>query len=56
MGCSLNSLKRGYLGDYIGDDYRDYKGDTTSLDYSSCRVEAWGSRVRVQGLRLLGEA
>ena len=25
-----------YIGDYIGDYYRVIKGDTRSLDYSSC--------------------
>ena len=24
------------MGDYIGECYRDFKGDTRSLDYSSC--------------------
>ena len=32
---SLNSLKGGYIGDYIGDDYRGIKGDTRSLDSGS---------------------
>ena len=31
VSCSLNSLKGDYIGDYI-------KGDTRSLDYSSCQV------------------
>ena len=35
MSYSLNSLKGGYIGDYIGDYYRVIKGDTRSLDYSS---------------------
>ena len=26
MSHSLNSLKGGYIGDYIGDDYRGYSG------------------------------
>ena len=33
--CSLNSLKGGYIGDYLGDCYRFIKGDTRSLDYRS---------------------
>ena len=35
MSSSLKSLKGGYIGEYIGDYYRVYKGDTRSLDYSS---------------------
>ena len=35
MSYSLNSLKGGYIRDYIGDYYRDIKGDTRSLDYRS---------------------
>ena len=26
MGCSLNSLKTGYVGDYVGEYYRGYHG------------------------------
>ena len=37
MSCSLNSLKGGYIGNYIGDCYRGIKGDTRSLDYGSYR-------------------
>ena len=29
------------MGDYIGDYHRASKGDTRSLDYSSCRVTYW---------------
>ena len=32
---SLNSLKGGYIGDYLGYDYKVIIGDTRSLDYSS---------------------
>ena len=32
---SLNSLKGGYIGDYIGSIIGVLKGDTRSLDYSS---------------------
>ena len=36
MSCSLNSLKGGYVGDYIGDYYIGViKGDARSLDYGS---------------------
>ena len=35
MSYSLNSLKGGHLGDYIGDYHRVIQGDTRSLDYSS---------------------
>ena len=31
-------LKEGYIGDYIRENYRSYKGETRSLDCSSCRV------------------
>ena len=50
---SLNSLKGGYIGDYIGTTIRDIKGDTRSLDYSSYGLgscflmaiaRAWSSR------------
>ena len=37
MTYSLNSLKGGYVWDYIGDDYRVIriiKGDNSILDYS----------------------
>ena len=34
MSHNLNSLKC-FLGDYRGDYYRDYTGDTRSLDYCS---------------------
>ena len=45
VSYSLNSLKGGYIGDYIGDDYRDIKGDTQSLDYSSCGFRLCGADV-----------
>ena len=32
---SLNSLKGGDLGDYLGDLYRVFQEDTRSLDYGS---------------------
>ena len=32
---SLNSLKGGYIGEYIGTMIGGIKGDTRSLDYSS---------------------
>ena len=35
MSHSLNSLKGGYTGVYIGNYYRVIKGDTRSLDYES---------------------
>ena len=35
MFYSLNSLKGAYKGDSIGDYYRGYEGDTTSLDSRS---------------------
>ena len=35
MNYNLNSLKVGYMGDYVGDYYRAYNGDTWSLDYGS---------------------
>ena len=35
MYYSLNSLKGGYIGDYIGDYYRVIKGGTRSLDNGS---------------------
>ena len=35
MSHSPNTLKGGYIGDYIGDCYRVMKGDTRSLDYSA---------------------
>ena len=37
MRYSLNSLKGGHKGDFIGNYYRGYYGDTRSLDYSSYR-------------------
>ena len=36
VSYSLNSLKGGFIGEYIGDYYRGIKGGTRSLDYSSC--------------------
>ena len=43
------------MGDYIGEYSGLFKGDTRSLDSSSCDlwVESWGSRVLVVGLALL---
>ena len=39
MSYNLNSIKRGYIGDYIGDYYIGViKGDTRSLDSGSCRL------------------
>ena len=35
MYYSLNSLKGGYLGDYVGATIGVIKGDTRSLDYGS---------------------
>ena len=35
MSYSLNCLKGGYIGDYIGDYYRVIRGDTRSLEYGS---------------------
>ena len=37
MSCSLNSLKGGFMGDYIREYCRGIKGDTRRLDYSSYR-------------------
>ena len=37
MSSNLNSLKEGYIGNYIGDYYRDIKGNTSSLDNGSNR-------------------
>ena len=37
VSYSLNSLKGVYIGDYIGTTIGVIKGDTRSLDYSSCR-------------------
>ena len=34
MSYSLNSLKGGHIGEYIGDYYRVTQGDTKSLNYS----------------------
>ena len=33
MSHSLNSLKGGYIGDYIGGLLKGFLGDTRSLDY-----------------------
>ena len=38
MSYSLNSLKVGYIGDYIGTTMGVIKGDTRSLDSGSIRV------------------
>ena len=35
MSYSLNSLKGGYIGDYIGTTVGVIKGDTRSLDYNT---------------------
>ena len=35
MSYSLNSVRGGYTGNYMGDYYWGIKGDTRSLDYSS---------------------
>ena len=35
MSYSLNSLKGGYIGDYIGTTIGGIRGDTRSLDYGS---------------------
>ena len=35
MSYSLNSLKGGYIGDYVGTTIGVIKGDTRSLGYSS---------------------
>ena len=48
MSCSLNSLKKGYIGDYTGDCHRAFKGDTRGLDHSSHSyiiflLYSWGS-------------
>ena len=37
MSYSLNSVKGGHMGDYIGDYHGVIKGDTRSLDCSSCQ-------------------
>ena len=39
MSHSLNSLKGGYIGDYIGATTGLIKGDTRSLDNGSCGGE-----------------
>ena len=44
VSYSLNSLKGGYIGDYIGTTIGLIKGDTRSLDYSSS-----GSHTSVMG-------
>ena len=42
MSHNLNSLKGGYIGDYIWDYYRVTKGDTRSLDCSSHELSSTG--------------
>ena len=42
MSCNLNSLKRGYIREYVGDYYRDNKGEYKELDYSSCGLPCFG--------------
>ena len=39
MSHSLNSLKGDYVGEYIGDYIGAIKGDTRSLDCSTCGLE-----------------
>ena len=41
MSHSLNSLKGGHIGGYVGDYYRVIKGDTRSLDYSVYHLSFW---------------
>ena len=47
VSYSLNSLKGGYVGDYIGKYWtlnpRLIKGNTRSLGYSSCVAVAWSN-------------
>ena len=38
LNHSLNSLKGGYVADYIRSNIGVIKGDTRSLDYSSCEL------------------
>ena len=45
MSYSLNSLKGGYIGDYIGSTIGVIKGDTMSLDYCSCEYSILPARV-----------
>ena len=40
MSHSLNSLKEGYIGDYLGTTIGLIKGDTRSLDYSSYELNS----------------
>ena len=69
MSYSLNSLKGGYIGDYIRDDYGFIKGDTRSLDKGSYFLiltithkdvtsvlgfRVWGLGFRALGFRVLG--
>ena len=42
MSYSLNSFNRGYTGDYIGSIIGVIKGDTRSLDSSSCEESKGG--------------
>ena len=46
VGHGLNSFKGGYIGDYIGGIIGLIKGDTRSLDYSSCGRGPWGEDFR----------
>ena len=48
MSYSLNSLKGDSIGDYIGEYVRVLKGDSRSLDYSSCREELLSGTYQVQ--------
>ena len=50
LSYSLNSLKGGYIGAYIGDYYRGLKGATRSLDYSSLG-EVQGGKVWLAALK-----
>ena len=56
MSHSLNSLKGGYIGDYIGTTIGVVKGDTRSLDYSLhvIGVEAAGCPILELGRANLG--
>ena len=52
LGFRVKPLKRGYIGDYMGDIIGVIKGDARSLDYGSCIATVLG-RFRVWGCWLL---
>ena len=55
MSYGLNSLKRGYIGECIGEYVGVFEGDTWSLDYGSFGIRKYWDPMDMRSILIVGE-